>query len=572
MNERRIKNLIVFSVFFSAAAAVAYEILAATILTNLLGASVYYFSLIIGFFLAALGVGSWFSKKIKKNLFENLISIEIIIAILGGSLSILIYGGYVFIFEILREISFGDIFSFFFSILFAELIFLLLALLLVSLVGVLAGFELPLYSRIFAEREILKDALGRVFFWDYIGALVISILLPLFFFVNFGIIKTSFLMGFMNAFAALLLMIVSKLESIRLKTILKFGVIIALFVNILGFFMGGDLELFLERRRYGDREVIYHDSSPYQSFSFVRSVDGKVSLYINGQRQFEAGDWDTVYHESFVHPSMAAAKNRKKILVLGGGDGLALREVLKYNDISNVVLVDIDVAIVKASSELEFMRELNHSSFGDSRVSVVIDDAFKFVERNRLKNTFNLIFVDFPDPSDDSLSRLYSKEFYLMLRDLLSDDGMLVIQGSGYLDPVHRTIIETVKSVGLNVIPYHPPRYDILDQNFGFTLVSKYPISSDQFENLIVPIETKLFDSYSLGYIFNPVPIQKREAQIKMNSIFRPTIVSAYGNIFAAHYIESQPKEKILKQIELTPEEVRAEFIRLFYKQSATGF
>lgn len=562
--ERKIKLSIVYAVFLAAAAAIAYEILEGSILTNLLGASIFYFSLTIGIFLAALGVGSWLSAKIKNNLIEKLIWIEIILAFLGGGLAVFIFGSYVIVFELLGKISFYSLSGFLVGLGLAELVFLFLAFALIFIVGILIGFELPLFSRILASREDLKDALGKIFFWDYAGALVASVSLPVIFFALFGLIKTSFLMGMVNLLAALMLVLIMRWEKISIKPISILCLIAVFGINFLGFLASDKIELFLEKKQYGDRQILFHQNSPYQRFGFVKADDGKISLYINGQRQFEAGDWDAAYHETFVHPAMAVAKNRRNILVLGGGDGLALREILKYNDVQKVTLVDIDPAIVSASSNLDFMKELNNSAFSDPRVRVVIDDAFKFVEKN--SGLYNLIFVDFPDPTDDSLSRLYSKEFYLMLKNLLAKEGMAVIQSGGYLTAGQKTIIATLESVGLKTLAFHPPNYNLFDQNFGFTFVSRENLSAEQFRNLSVSVATRIFQKNNLNQIFSITPIPKKISVAKVNSLFRPTIVASQGDAFIQHYLESQPREKILTQIKLPEPEIYRRFQEMFYE------
>lgn len=565
MLPKRNKYLINLAVFLAASAAISYEILGASILVTLLGSSIYYFSLTIGIFLAALGVGSWLSSKIEQNIAEKMIFIETILAFLGGGLAVLIYGSYIMFFGLLKNATFNSVFGFLLGLSSAQLAFSFLAFFLIFIVGVLIGFELPLFSRIFARDAALKDALGKVFFWDYAGSLAASVLLPVVFFIAFGIIKTSFLMGMINVLAALALVLVLFSEKITVKPILFLALIMAFLANLSGFIFGNRIELFFEKKQYGDREILYHKSSPYQRFSFVKADDGKISLYINGQRQFESGEWDALYHETFVHPAMSLVKNRKGILVLGGGDGLALREILKYNDVSHVTLVDVDAAIIKAASKLDFMRNLNRDSFSDARVKVVIDDAFKFVGKNQDSEIYDLIFVDFPDPTDDTLAKLYSKEFYLMLKNILSSEGIAVVQSGGYLDSNQRTIMRTLKSAGFEILAIHPPKIDILDKNFGFTLASKNKISKSVLEELSATVPTVVFQGNSLGRVLDPAPVPSRIKNVGINTIFRPVITKAAGSIFAVHYFESRPTEDILKQIKLPPEEIYNQFYKLAY-------
>lgn len=546
--------LINLAIFLAAVAAISYEILGASVLVNLLGSSIYYFSLTIGIFLAALGVGARLSSRIEKNLAEKLVFIETILAFLGGGLAVFIYGGYVFIFGLLRKLVFYNVISFVFGLGIAQIIFGFLAFFLIFIVGVLIGFELPLFSRILAQDTALKNALGKVFFWDYAGSLLAAVSLPIIFFVSLGLIKTSFLMGAVNVAAAFMLVLILRSEKERVKPILLYGLVLVLFINTLGFFSAYQLELFFEKKQYGDREILYHNQSVYQRFSFVKADDGKISLYINGNKQFESGQWEENYHKTFVNSAFtvkcgalnAECKNLN-VLILGGGDGLALKEILKYDFVSNVALVDIDSAIVKASSELDFMKTLNNNAFSDPRAKAVIDDAFKFVERNYGKKEYDFIFVDFPDPTDDNLARLYSKEFYLTLKNILNPNGLMVIQSGAYASAAHKTIILTLESGGFKTLPFHSIYFDFLEQDFGFTFASLKSFS----------IPTKL------NGIIAQVSVPNEQSSISVNSIFKPSIMKFQNSGFAQQYLNSRPMEEILAQIKIPQKEIYNQFQKI---------
>ena len=559
--------LINLSVLLSAAAAISYEIIGGSILTVLLGSSIYYFSLTIGVFLAALGIGGWLSSKLEIGLEEKSALIASGLALFGGGSAFVIFGGYVLVFETLRGINFNNVFGFLAGISFGQLFFSFFALAFIFGIGVLAGLLLPLFSRIVAARTPLKDALGRVFFWDYAGALFVSVLLPILFFPALGLIKTSFLMGLISALAVLALVVFMRREKIRIGSVLLLVLIAVFAVNFIGFFNANKIENFLEKKQYGDRQILYRGQSPYQKFVFLKDEeDGKISLYINGQRQFESGEWDAVYHETFVHPAMALKQSAPNlnILVLGGGDGLALREILKYGNVSRATLVDIDPALVSAAKNLDAMRKLNNNAFNDPRAEIVFADAFKFMEEKSELAEYDIIFIDLPDPTDDGLAKLYSKEFYMTLKNILRPDGIAVVQSGGYITANHKTILLTMKAVGFNVLAFHPIIYDLLDQNFGFTLASNGIISLND-----LPFELK--------NIFAAVPIPKQESpkeinpvrnsiSNEVNSIFRPTIVKNAGGGFIENYLQSLPMKKILAQINLPPEKIREEFKKMFYE------
>jgi spermidine synthase len=255
---------------------------------------------------------------------------------------------------------------------------------------------------------------------------------------------------------------------------------------------------------------------------------------------------------------------------LGGGDGLALREILKYNDVLKVTLVDIDPAIVETASELDFMRDLNERAFDDPRVKVIIDDAFKFLEQQKRRqnsDVYDLIFIDLPDPTDDSLARLYSKEFYLMLKTVVAPGTLVTIQSGGYMTPIQKTIILTLESAGFKTLAFQPPYFSFLDQNFGFTLASLNDLSIQEIQGASLKAPTMVLKNYSLSQIFASALHSEispfTQSNIKVNSIFRPSLIQFQITTFAEHYLESQPKEKILSQIKLPEEEIIRQFQKI---------
>lgn len=554
------KFLILAAVFLSAITTIGYELISGSALTQLLGSSVFAFSLTIGIYLAALGVGGWFSAKFSDtNIASGLILIEWVVAILGGSLALFLYWLYGFVFNIIRNSTFTNFQGFILGAVFGEIIFTGLALGFLFLVGLLDGFALPLYSRLLAADERLGKALGKAFFWDYGGALIASISFPIIFYPWLGILKTSFLCGLANVFAAVaILCLVSRGKIILPQKIsfwLKAGLALALLFNLIGFIKISDLEPILQKNIYGQKEILFHQQSPYQKITFTRDQNGAIRLYLDDNLQFESGLWDASYHESLVHPTFAINPEAKNVLVLGGGDGLALREILKYPSVKSVTLVDIDEKMIAAAGQLHFMKALNQKSFEDQRVKVVPRDALKFVEKN--KERYDIIIVDFPDATEESLARLYSQEFYFWLGDILADKGVMTIQSTGFLMPPQRIIIKTLEAAELSALPYHNPDKDLLSglYNFGFTLVSKQSLKPKDFLNKKIIVPTRLLKSENLADIFIPyekgVPLA--QYQPKINSFFHPVITASQGDTFIRRYLENQnfiPLPQIQNQIQ----------------------
>jgi predicted membrane-bound spermidine synthase len=263
---------------------------------------------------------------------------------------------------------------------------------------------------------------------------------------------------------------------------------------------------------------------------------------------------------------MSIAKERSDILVLGGGDGLALREILKYPDVKKITLVDIDPLVVRAATELDFMRALNKNAFFDSRVSVIVGDAFKFVEQLKEGSSYDVIFIDFPDPTDDGLSRLYSKEFYKMLTSAFRENTIAVIQSESYFGLIQKNILTTLGHIGIEVLAYHPPKYDFFDQNFGFSLVCFSGCQKNDFKKISVSVPNTIFQNNNLEDIFSTEPISKYSFyESQVNSIFHPTIFKLIDDVFSQHYMQSRPIKDILNQIKTSPEETKKQFLENFF-------
>lgn len=551
------KFLVLSAVFLSAVTTIGYELISGSTLTQLLGSSVLAFSLTIGIYLAALGVGGWLSGKLPdKKVVPGLIFFESSVAIIGGGLALFFYWSYGFILTVLRSADFINFRGMIFGAAFGEIIFMISSLSFLFLVGLLDGFALPLYSRLLANDEQLGKALGKAFFWDYGGALIAAISFPIIFYPWLGILKTSFLCGIANALAALIMFMLIYRKKIALSQKTSFwvkaGIVLALLFNLTGLAGISALEPILQKNIYGQKEILFHQQSPYQEITFTKNENGTVRLYLGGNLQFESGLWEAGYHESLVHPAFLLNPDAEKILVLGGGDGLALREILKYPQVKSVTLVDIDKKMVEAASRLDFMKAINQRSFEDKKVKVLFQDGLKFVEKTLEK--YDIIIIDFPDATDDSLARLYSQEFYYRLGDILTEKGLAAIQSTDFLMPSQRIILKTLEAANLSALPYHNPNKNLLTglYDFGFTLVSRQPISKDDFLEQKITVSNRLLKSENLAEIFVPydkgVPLAKY--QPKVNSFFHPVITASQGDVFVERYLESYFSDEFSSQIQ----------------------
>jgi len=324
---------------------------------------------------------------------------------------------------------------------------------LVAVLGVLVGMEIPFVMRILNERKAeFSSLVANVLTFDYLGALAVSLLFPLVLAPRLGLMKTGFLFGLMNVGVALLTTHMFAQEPgfrARGRWIRGIGAMIFLAA---GFQASETLTGWVEKGIYGD-EVIYAKSTPYQRIVVTRWKDD-LRLWLNGNLQFSSRD-EHRYHESLVHPGLASLPWAKRVLILGGGDGMAAREVLKYPGVESVTLVDLDEGMTSLFSTSPDLLRLNLGSLVDPRVRVINADAGKWLEQT--SELFDFAIADFPDPSNYSLGKLYTVSFYKLLKQHLAESGLAVIQStSPYNAPrAFWSVDASLKEAGWQTWPYH---------------------------------------------------------------------------------------------------------------------
>jgi len=337
---------------------------------------------------------------------------------------------------------------------------------IVLLVGTLVGLEIPLLIRLLQFSVDLKELVARVLTLDYVGALIASLLFPSLLLPKLGVHQTSLLFGILNALVALAATFLFPLDraiSIRLRAQCLFvtAVLSAGFVFV---------SRFVDRAEtvYFGAPIVYAQQSPYQRVVITRSPRA-TRLFLNGNLQFSSDD-EPRYHEVLVHPAVAAlGHDPKTVLVLGGGDGLAARELLRYQTIEHITLVDLDAAVTDAFKKLPVALELNGGSLNDPRLTVRNEDAFKYLEESH--DMFELAIVDFPDPSNYAVGKLYTDAFYHLLREHLSFRGVAIIQSTSpqYARESFWSIVQTLEASGFHAAPLHV--YVPSFGDWGFVLV-----------------------------------------------------------------------------------------------------
>ncbi|MDA8083498.1 MAG: polyamine aminopropyltransferase [Nitrospiraceae bacterium] len=444
---------LLLSVFIISTCGLVYELTAGALASYLLGDSVTQFSIIIGVYLSAMGLGSWLSRHIVRNVITVFIEVEMLIGLVGGCSSALLFT--------LFEVS-----AYFRSILY----------LLISVTGVLVGLEIPLIMRVLKNRFEFKDLVSKVFTFDYIGALFASLLFPLILVPYLGLIRSSFMFGIINVLVALWALRLFK-DEVRWAKGLAGTAFFLLALLATGFVWSGSILQFTETLGYkGD--IIYAKTTHYQRMVLVRDADS-LQLFLNGNLQFNSRD-EYRYHEALVHPGLGSIKEPKDVLVLGGGDGLALREILKYGTVRSVTLVDLDPAMTNLFRTHETLVALNKGSLNSPKVKIINADGFVWIRENR--RLFDFIVVDLPDPSSFSLGKLYTSTFYRFLDRALAEDGVIVIQSTSpfVARKAFWCVVNTLRSVGLETTPYHVylPSFG----EWGYVIATKRPfVMPDRF-------------------------------------------------------------------------------------------
>ncbi len=452
--EQARQLLLLGGTFAIAVCGLVYELLLGTLSSYLLGDSVLEFSLVIGLFMTAMGVGSWLSRFTRRDLSGTFVRIQIAVGLIGGLSSLLLFFAFVQL-ESYRP----------------------LLLLCGGMIGILVGLEIPLVVRLLERLRNLRVNISNVLTADYAGALAASLVFPLVLVPQLGLVRTGLAFGLLNLFVASLAIWTFRGELARP---LRLGLATGLAACVLSFLLvkAPGITRFYEDRLYQD-EIVYAESSPYQRLVLTRSGE-RLRLFLNGALQFDSLD-EYRYHENLVHPALSLAPRREHVLILGGGDGLAAREVLRWEDVGKVTLVDLDPMVTDLFARNPLLRRLNEDALNRSRLMVVNQDAQRYLEN--AAQLFDVIILDLPDPRTLALSKLYTVSFYRLLISKLSATGLLVTQATSplYAREAFWCIHDTISAAAdLQVRPYHA--YIPSFGDWGFVLASRLRIDWERIQ------------------------------------------------------------------------------------------
>ncbi len=424
------QQVILAALFATGFSGIVAEYVLATLASHFIGDSVVQWAMIVSVMLFSMGLGSRLSKNFNKNLFIVFICAEFLLSLIVSFSALSTYSIAAF------SQSVG-IYIYSLSI----------------LTGLLIGLELPLAVRLNEAFTELKFNISSVLEKDYYGSLAGGLFFSFLGLPYLGLTYTPFILGSINLLVALIMLFVFpvklKQKHVTLLSIAGLGVVATI---TLGAIKAEKIILYGEQVKYKDK-IIFSEQTRYQKI-VVTQWKNNYWLYLNNNLQYSTFD-EELYHEVLVHPAMKLAPERFDILILGGGDGCAVREVLKYKDVKSVTVVDLDPKMTELASHHPAFTSVNDSSFHNSKVQIINKDGYNYMVN--CEHFYDVVIIDLPDPRNIELSRLYSLEFYKMCYKHLRPKGIIVTQaGSPYYAPESfKCISKTMTAAGFSTIPMH---------------------------------------------------------------------------------------------------------------------
>ena len=560
---RGIEVALLASVFAIAACGLVYELAAGALASYLLGDSVLQFSTVIGCYLFAMGVGSWLSRFLERQLPAHFLRIELLVALVGGMLPTVLFAANAWL----------------------PGAFHLLLYALVGMVGVLVGLEIPLVMRILRRDLVLSELVSQVLTFDYLGALAVSLAFPLLLVPHLGLVRTGLTFGLLNAAVGVWALWLFRHE-LRQRGAHALACAATIVVLCIGFAAADGITTLAEDKLYQE-PVVLAATSPYQRIIVTEGKHGH-RLFLNGNLQFAEGD-EYRYHEALVHPVMSAyagsaangAGSPRRVAVLGGGDGMAVREILKYPGVESVTLVELDPNMTRLFTDNAALAKLNGHSLSSPKVHIVNTDAFAWLQggdkpilqsvrpelveglasrhegfdklspnggdktspngvvqprptgaASRVQapsmlgpdDLFDVIVVDFPDPTNFAIGKLYTRSFYALLGQRLAAGGYAVVQTTSPLIARQSfwTVVQTIESAGLIATPYHVnvPSFG----EWGFVIASHRPWRLPE----TLPAGLRFLDLQSLPLMFD-FPLDMKRVPAEVNRLSNQVLVQSYA-------------------------------------------
>jgi spermidine synthase len=495
---------VLLAVFVCAACGLVYELALVALGSYLIGDTVGQASIVLGVMVFAMGIGALAAKPLQHRAAAAFAAVELALALLGGLSVLGLYAA------------------------FAWLDLYVPALVATAFVlGLLIGAEIPLLMVLLQQirAQAASSAVADLFAADYVGALLGGLAFPFLLMPVFGQLRGALVVGAVNALAGLALVftIFRRDLSRRARAILTAGSVVVALCLGYAYLTAADFEVTARQQLYRD-PVVHAERSRYQEIVLTRSVaepgrsDRDLRLFLNGDLQFSSSD-EYRYHEALVHPVLRGP--HASVLVLGGGDGLALRELLRYPDVRQVTVVELDPAVVALARTDAQLRALNHDAFDDPRVRLVHTDAFGWLRA--ASERFDTVVVDLPDPDETATAKLYTVEFYALVRAVLAAGARMVVQaGSPYFAPRSYWSIEaSIRAAGFATAPYHVDVPSFGDWGFVLAAAGSTPPELALPAN-VPPLRFLDADTLRLAGIF---PADRRRLAVPASTLLQPRVL-----------------------------------------------
>ena len=488
--------LLFITVLLIAACGLIYELIAGTIASYLIGDSVFQFSTVIGTYLFAMGLGSALSRYITKRLIERFVWIEVTVGVIGGFSSALLM----------------------FAFAFTQGFQLILYALVIGM-GILVGLEIPLLMRIVKDRYSFRDVVAHVLTFDYLGALGASLLFPIILVPRLGLVRSALFFGVVNVTVAFWSTYLFAPQLVQKRSLRAICVLVMALLSF-GIARAKLITSTAEENIYAD-EIIFARDTRYQHIVLTKFKDD-LRLFLNSHLQFSSRD-EYRYHEALVHPGLAAIPAPHNVLVLGGGDGLAVREILRYPRVEKITLVDLDPEMTHLFSTQPMLTALNQKSLLSPRLLVINEDAFVWVDANA--ESFDFIVIDFPDPTNYALGKLYTTAFYRAVARHLSSQGFIVVQSTSpmFARDSFWCIAETIRHTGLQIFPYHV--YVPSFGEWGFVLAGTRSYGPPK----VVPDGLRFLNPEFIPSLFQ-FPPDMAQIPMPVNQLNNQVLVQTYEN------------------------------------------
>ncbi len=465
--------------------------------------------MIVSTMLFSMGLGSRLSKFIDDGLLEKFVLIEFSLSVIASNVTIIVY----LFFAVYDYTAF---IIYFLSI----------------VIGLLIGMEIPLVIRLNQQFQQLKVNISSALENDYFGSLVGGVFFAFIGLPYLGLTHTPVILGAINFLVAIVLIVViwSEIHPSRKKRFRLYAFMVLLVLVFSGIYADSIVK-WGDDIRYKD-PIVYSEQSKYQKI-VLTYAEGDYWLFLNGNQQLSTFD-EALYHEPLVHPVVKLFGKPRKVLVLGGGDGAAVRELLKYDCIDSITLVDLDPSVTFLAQTHPILISINENSLNHEKVTVVNQDGFTFLEGQR--QVYDIIIADFPDPRTVDLGRLYSKEFYWLCSRALTPEGMLVTQaGSPYFAREAFDCIEkTISAAGFRTLPLH--NHVLTLGEWGWVIGAKGQQSVNLKERLqkisLEGLKTQWLTENGLVAIssFGKEVFKSDEEHVAVNRIHHPVLYKYYLN------------------------------------------